>query len=81
MKTELMQITPLATILFNIVTDIFAIVIERAKIDGKIEGVVPHLVDGYATILFTEHDLMKVTNLKLILSTFEIKLQINFHKN
>jgi hypothetical protein len=38
MKKELMQINPLATILFNIVTDIFAIVIERAKVDGKIEG-------------------------------------------
>jgi hypothetical protein len=44
-----------------------AIIIEWAKLDGQIEGVVPHLVDGglsilkYAddTILFMEHDLAK----------------------
>ena len=66
------------------------IMIERAKTDGQIEGVVPHLVDGglsilqYAddTILFMEHDLDKATNLKLILSAFEqlSGLKINFHK-
>jgi hypothetical protein len=44
-----------------------AIMIECAKLDGQIEGVIPHLVDGgfsilpYAndTILFMEHDLEK----------------------
>jgi hypothetical protein len=53
--------------------------IERAKSDGQIEGVIPHLVDGglsilqYAddTILFMEHDLKKARNLKLILASFE----------
>jgi hypothetical protein len=53
--------------------------IERAKSDGQIEGVIPHLVDGglsilkYAndTILFMEPDLEKAKNLKLILSAFE----------
>ena len=47
--------------------DMLAIMIERAKLDGQIEGVVPHLVDGglsilqYAddTILFMDHDLVK----------------------
>jgi hypothetical protein len=29
----------------NIVADMLAIIIERAKFDGQIEGVVPHLVD------------------------------------
>jgi hypothetical protein len=60
-----------------------AILIERAKLDGQIDGVVPHLVDGglsilqYAddTILFMEHDFEKARNLKLILSAFE-KLQV-----
>jgi hypothetical protein len=41
--------------------------IERAKADGLIEGVIPHLVDGglpilqYAddTLLFMEHDMEK----------------------
>jgi hypothetical protein len=49
------------------VADMLAILIERAKSDGKIEEVIPHLVDGelsilqYAddTILFMEHDFEK----------------------
>ena len=67
-----------------------AILIERAKTEGQIEGVIPHLVDGglsilqYAddTILFMEHDIEKARNLKLILSSFEqlSGLKINFHK-
>jgi hypothetical protein len=52
-------------LLFNIAADMLAILIERAKSDGQIEGVIPHLVDGglsilqYVndTILFTENDL------------------------
>jgi hypothetical protein len=77
--------------LFNIVADMLAILIERAKEDGQIEGVVPHLVDGglsilqYAddTIIFMDHDLEKARNLKLILSAFELLsgLKINFHKS
>ena len=90
-KKGLRQGDPLSPILFNIVADMLAIMIERAKIDGQIEGVVPHLVDGglsilqYAddTILFMEHDLDKAVNLKLILSAFEqlSGLKINFHKS
>jgi hypothetical protein len=67
-----------------------AIIIERAKFDGQIEGVVPHLVDGglsilqYAddTILFMDHDLAKACNLKIILSAFEqlSGVKTNFHK-
>ena len=53
--------------LFNIVVDMLAVMIERAKIDGQIEGVVNHMVDGglsilqyaYDTILFMDHDLKK----------------------
>jgi hypothetical protein len=37
--------------LFNIVADMLAIMIERAKNDGLIEGVIPHLVDGGLSIL------------------------------
>ena len=68
-----------------------AIIIERAKSDGQIVGVVPQLVDGglsilqYVddTILFMEHDMEKTRNLKLILSAFEqlSGLKINFHKS
>jgi hypothetical protein len=77
--------------LFNIVADMLAIIIERAKNDDLIEGAIPHLVDGglsihqYAddTILLMEHDLEKAQNLKLILSAFEqlSGLKINFHKS
>ena len=62
-KKGLRQGDPLSPMLFNIVVDMLAILIERAKNDGQIAGVVPHLVDGglsilqYAddTILFMEH--------------------------
>jgi hypothetical protein len=53
--------------------------IERAKRDGQVSGLIPHLVDGgisilqYAddTILFMDHDLDKALNMKLILCLFE----------
>jgi hypothetical protein len=65
--------------LFNIVADMLAIIIERAKVDSHIEWVVPHLIDsglsilqyGDDTILFMEHYLKKAQNQKLILSAFE----------
>jgi hypothetical protein len=47
--------------LFNMGVDILAIIIQREKIDGYIEEVVPHLVDSglslLNTILFLKHDL------------------------
>jgi hypothetical protein len=68
-----------------------AILIKRAKVEGQIEGVIPHLVDDglsilqYAddTILFMEHDLEKTRNMKLLLSAFQefSGLKINFHKS
>jgi hypothetical protein len=56
-----------------------AILIKRAKQNGQIQGVVPHLVDDglsilqYAddTIIFMEDDMEKAKNLKLLLCTFE----------
>jgi hypothetical protein len=65
---------PLSPMLFNIVADMFAIMTEQTKVDGLIEGVIPHLVDGGLFILqyaddtiFMEYDLEKSRNLKLIL--------------
>jgi hypothetical protein len=81
----------LSPLLFNIVVDMLAILINRAKREGHINGVVPHLVDDglsilqYAddTIIFLDHDLEGAKNLKLLLCAFEqlSGLKINFHKN
>jgi hypothetical protein len=87
----LRQGDPLYPILFNIVADLLASLIARAKEDGQVEGLVPHLVDGGLsilqcaddTILFLHHDLAKAVNMKLILFSFEqlSGLKINFHKS
>jgi hypothetical protein len=74
----LRQGDPLSPILFNLIADMLAILIARAKEDGQVEGLIPHLVDGgisilqYAddTILLMEHDLQKALNMKLILCIF-----------
>jgi hypothetical protein len=68
-----------------------AILINRAKDEWHINGVVPHLVDNgisilqYAddTIIFLEHDTERDKNLKLLLCAFEqlSGLKINFNKS
>ena len=42
---------PLSPILFNIVVDMFAVLIARTKAENQIEGVIPHLVDDGLSIL------------------------------
>jgi hypothetical protein len=81
----------ISPILFNIVVDMLAILIARAKDAGQVEGVIPHLIqDGlsilqYAddTVIFMNHDVEKAVNMKILLSTFEqlSGLKINFHKS
>ncbi|WVZ91890.1 hypothetical protein U9M48_038003 [Paspalum notatum var. saurae] len=68
-----------------------AIILSRAKTNGQVRGVVPHLVEGglsilqYAddTILFLNHDMEQAKNMKMILCMFvELSgLKINFHKS
>jgi hypothetical protein len=69
----------MSPILFNINADMLALLINRAKADGQIRGVLPHLVDDglsilqYAddTIIFNDHDPEQANNIKLLLCTFE----------
>jgi len=82
---------PLSPIMFNIVVDMLAILISRAKEANHIRGVVPHLVDEglsvlqYAddTVIFMDNDLERAKNMKLLLCAFEqlSGLKINFHKS
>nr|AAT93994.1 hypothetical protein [Oryza sativa Japonica Group] len=90
-KKGLRQGDPLSPILFNIIADMLAVMIQRANNAGQLVGLVHHLIDGglsilqYADdiILFMEHDLEKACNLKMLLNVFEelSGLKINFHKS
>jgi hypothetical protein len=90
-KKGLRQGDPLSHILFNIVAHMLALLISRAKGEGQITRLVPHLIDGgisilqYTddTILFMENDLEQVKNMKLLLCAFEklSDLKINFQKS
>jgi hypothetical protein len=90
-KKGLRQGDPLSPILFNIVADMLAVLIERSKRLGFIDGLVPHLVENglsilqYADdmILFLEDDLVKAKGLRLVLDAFErlSGLKINFNKS
>jgi hypothetical protein len=50
-KIGLRQGDPLSPLLFNIVVDMLAILINRTKDEGRFNGVVTHLVDDGPSIL------------------------------
>jgi hypothetical protein len=76
---ELRQGDPLSPIVFNIVMDMLAVLVNRAKEEGQLEGLSPHLVDGglsilqYTddTIIFLDHNVARVGNLKLLFLAFK----------
>jgi hypothetical protein len=90
-KRGLHQGDHISPILFNIVADMLTILIKRAKENGQINRIIPHLVDDglsilqYAddTIIFLDHDIDQAKNMKLLLTIFEqiSSLKINFHKS
>ncbi|WVZ81603.1 hypothetical protein U9M48_028958 [Paspalum notatum var. saurae] len=90
-RKGLRQGDPLSSILFNIVADMLAIIINRAKSEGKVNGVIPHLVeDGFSilqyaddNVIFLDRNLEKARNMKVLLCVFEklSGLKINFHKS
>jgi hypothetical protein len=90
-KKGVRQGDPLSPILFNIVVDMLAILINRAKDREHFQGVIPHIVDDglsilqYAdgTLIFLDDDIEGAKNMKLLLCAFEhlSGLKINFHKS
>jgi hypothetical protein len=88
-RKGLWQGDPRSPLLFNIVADMLALLIARAKDDGQVEGVIPHLVDSGLSILqyadahviFMSHDMGKAINIKFLLCVFEQLSGLKIHKS
>lgn len=84
----ILYISPL---LFNLAAGALAGILDKAKRNGLIKGVVPHLVEGglthlqYAddTVILMDCDDSTITNMKFLLYCFEwlSGLKVNYHKS
>jgi hypothetical protein len=82
---------PLSPLLFDFVADALDALLSKAREDGHIQGVVPHLIPlgvshlQYAddTIILIQNTQLVLINLKFIMTCFELlsALKINFHKS
>jgi hypothetical protein len=82
---------PLSPLLFNLVSDALATMLDNAKRAGKIKGLVPHLIEGgithlqyaYDMVVFVNMDDQSIMNIKFILYCFENMsgLKINYDKS
>jgi hypothetical protein len=61
-RKGLRQGDPLSPVLFNLVADVLAIMIQRAKEDGQVDGLIPHLVGGGVSILQYSNDTIIFNN-------------------
>jgi hypothetical protein len=51
MRKRVRQGDPLFPIIFNIVVDMLAILVNKAKVEGQISGVIPQILDDGLSIL------------------------------
>jgi hypothetical protein len=87
----LWQLDPLSPLLFNLVSDALAVMLDKAKAVGHVRGLVSNLVEGgityvqYAddTIIFLSFDEQTLLHTKFLLFCFEemIGLKINYQKS
>jgi hypothetical protein len=77
----LRQGDPMSPILFNIVANMLAVLIGRAKENGLVGGLVPHLVDGGVSILQYADDTIIFMECDIALFEQVSGLKINFNKS
>jgi hypothetical protein len=88
---DLRQGDPLSPLLFNLVVDALSALLEAASRNGRISGLVPHLVEGGLThlqyvddtVVMIQMEEESMVNLKLVLYCFESmsEMEINYHKS
>jgi hypothetical protein len=60
----------MSPILFNVIADMLAVLIGRAKEDGQVCGLIPHLVEGGVSILSTQ--MIQLSSWNMIWQKLEI---------